>query len=174
MKLYDELAEYYFAIENNHRDIHNDVSFITNLLANAKNASLLDLGCGTGEHLDLLRRVGFRCRGIDISEKMLLTARRRFPQGIEFIRMDMTDIGYDSEFDMIISLFGSFNYLIQDSHIISMLDKTRKALKPGGLCVFEIWNTTPLIKIRKKDIGLISTTNFKGAIIKRERGFKLW
>ncbi len=174
MKLYHELAEYYFAIEKNHRDIHHDVSFIQKLLGVEKNPSLLDLGCGTGEHLDLLHRAGVRCTGIDISEKMLSIARARFSHGIEFIRMDMTDMDYQEEFDIIISLFGSFNYLIQDSDIESMLRKTYRALKPGGVGVFEIWNASPLMKIKKKDIDHTSTTKYKGAIIKRERGFKLW
>ena len=174
MKLYHELAEYYFALENNHRDIQQDISFIINLLGLKKDPSLLDLGCGTGEHLDLLRRAGFRCTGIDISDNMLSIARERFPLGIEFTSMNMTDIDYDNEFDMVISLFGSFNYLTHDTHIESLLVKTRKALKPGGLGVFEIWNTPPLIKIKKKDIDLVSVTNYMGAEIKRERGFKLW
>ena len=32
MKLYHELAEYYFAIENEHRDITNEIEFIRSLL----------------------------------------------------------------------------------------------------------------------------------------------
>jgi SAM-dependent methyltransferase len=174
MKLYHELAEYYFALENNHRDIQQDISFIIKLLGFKKDPALLDLGCGTGEHLDLLNRAGFRCTGIDSSDTMLSIARRRFPRGIEFTRMDMADISYDSEFDAVISLFGSINYLIHDAQIESLMAKTGKALKTDGLGVFEIWNTSPLLKIKKKDIDLVSITNYRGAVIKRERGFKLW
>jgi len=117
MKLYHELAEYYFAIENNHRDITQDASFIAGLLGGRRGASLLDLGCGTGEHLGLLAKAGLRCTGIDVSEEMILTARRRFPEGIEFIRSDMKDISFTNAFDMVICLFGSFNYLIFDAEI---------------------------------------------------------
>ena len=173
MKLYHELAEHYFAIEKNHRDIRNDVSFIITLLRGKKEPALLDLGCGSGEHLGLIARQGVRCTGIDISADMLAQARERFPEGIEFIRSSMTDIEYDNAFDMVMSLFGSFNYLIHDAEIDSMLRKIRRALKPGGLAILEIWNAPPIMKIREKEIGPVSTTLHDDTSIRRERGFKL-
>ncbi len=173
MKLYHELAEHYFAIENNHRDIRNDVSFITALLRNREYPALLDLGCGSGEHLGLLAMQGIRCTGIDISADMLAQARERFPEGIEFIRSSMSEIEYDSAFDMVTSLFGSFNYLIHDGEIEAMLMKIHRALRPGGLGILEIWNSPPILKIREKEIGPVSTTSHGGSSIKRERGFKL-
>jgi SAM-dependent methyltransferase len=172
MKLYHELAESYFAIEKNHRDIRRDVSCITALLRGRKHATLLDLGCGTGEHLALLEREGIRCTGVDISEDMIAVAGKRYPN-IEFVRTDMTDIEYDAAFNIVISLFGSFNYLINDADIESMLMKLRKALKTGGVGVFEIWNSQPILKIKEKGIGPVSMTSHNGELIKRERGFKL-
>ncbi|MBP7738790.1 MAG: class I SAM-dependent methyltransferase [Spirochaetes bacterium] len=173
MKLYHELAEHYFAIEKNHRDIRTDVRFITALLENKEYPSLLDLGCGTGEHLGMLVKTGIRCTGIDISADMLVQARERYPAGIEFIRSSMSDIEYENAFDMVISLFGSFNYLIHDAEVESMLLKIRNALVPGGIVIFEIWNSPPILKIREKEIGPVSTTSHGDSIIKRERGFKL-
>jgi SAM-dependent methyltransferase len=173
MKLYHELAEHYFAIENNHRDISADVTFITALLGERENPALLDLGCGSGEHLGLLSRQGIRCTGIDISGDMLAQARERFPEGIEFIRASMTDIDYEEAFDIVISLFGSFNYLINDAEIDSMLRKIRRALRPGGAGILEIWNSPPIQKISEKDIGPVSTTTHGGSTIRRERGFRL-
>ena len=172
MKLYHELAEYYFAIEKNHRDIRHDVSFIAALLRNRNHAALLDLGCGTGEHLALLEREGIRCTGIDISEEMLAAARKRFPN-IEFVHSDMADIEYDDAFDIVISLFGSFDYLINDADIESMLLKIRRALKHDGMGVLEIWNSPPILKIKNKGVGHVSTTSNNGVLIKRERGFTL-
>lgn len=174
MKLYHELAEYYFAIEKNHRDIGRDVDLITTLLKNRESPSLLDLGCGTGEHLGLLAGKGIRCTGVDISEEMLAIARTRFPKGITFIQGDMASINFTGEFDMVISLFGSFDYLIHDLEIDSTLIKIREALSPGGIGIMEIWNAQPIVKIREKDIDLVSTTIIGGEEIKRERGFKLW
>jgi SAM-dependent methyltransferase len=173
MKLYHELAEYYFAIENNHRDIAQDAAFLTGLLAGKTSPALLDLGCGTGEHLGLLAKAGVRCTGIDVSEEMILTARRRLPEGIDLFRSDMQDISFKNAFDAIICLFGSFNYLIFDADIEAMLGRVRAALKPGGVCVFEIWNSPPIKKIREKDVSPVSLTEYKGKNIRRERGFRM-
>jgi ubiquinone/menaquinone biosynthesis C-methylase UbiE len=173
MKLYHELAESYFAIENNHRNIRHDVAFITGLMKGRNAPALLDLGCGTGEHLALLSKEGIRCTGVDISADMIAAARARFPEGIEFIQSDMSGIDYNNAFDMVISLFGSFSYLINDDQIESTLARVRRAMKAGGIGVFEIWNSPPIRKIRQKDIGPVSTTSRDGAVIRRERGFKL-
>jgi SAM-dependent methyltransferase len=173
MKLYHELAECYFAIESSHRDIRRDVAFIGGLAPASLRPSLLDLGCGTGEHLNLLSKAGFRCTGVDISEDMVAVARKRFPDGIEFVRADMADIDYTAVFDMVISLFGSFNYQIDDSDAAEVLSKVHRALVRGGIGVFEIWNTSPIIKIREKDIDVVSVTDWRGLSITRERGFKL-
>jgi SAM-dependent methyltransferase len=173
MKLYHELAEYYFAIENNHRDIAHDAAFITGLLAGKKSPALLDLGCGTGEHLGLLAKAGIRCTGIDISEEMILAARKRLPDGIDLYRSDMQEISFKNAFDAIVCLFGSFNYLIFDADIEAMLGRVRAALKPGGIGVFEIWNSPPIRKIREKDVSPVSLTDFRGTNIRRERGFRM-
>src|SRR4030042_4046845 len=173
MKLYHELAEYYFAIENNSRDIRNDVSFILDLLTRKNDPFLIDLGCGTGEHLAMIAKKGIPCTGIDISEEMLAVAHKRFPGCIEFLLLDMTEIDYDGAFDMVICLFGSFNYLLHDADIKSTLAKIRRAMRAGALGVFEIWNTPPIVKIKEKGMGPVSATECGDAVIKRERGFKM-
>jgi len=172
MKLYNELAEYYFSIENNHRDIDNDISLIRSLLHGEKNPSLLDLGCGTGEHLSRLSRYGIKCTGLDRSEEMLKHAMLRFPHKIDFIKCNITDFDYYNEFDIVISLFGSMDYLIEDSEVDRTLWNVWRALKPEGLALFEIWNSLPIEMIKNKKIDHVSTTLSEGVLIERERGFK--
>ncbi len=174
MKLYQELAPYYFAIENNHRNIKTDVAFILSEIANIhKPVHLLDLGCGTGEHLNLLSRHDFNCTGLDISNEMLTIAKERTDKSINYLKSSMTTFDYYNEFNIITSFFGSFNYMLDDSEIEKTLWNTWRALKPDGLCIFEIWNTLPVKKIKQKDLSLISTTTVQDKTIKRERGFRL-
>ncbi len=173
MKLYDELAEYYFSIESNHRDIHNDIALIRSLLKGKISPKILDLGCGTGEHLEKLTRLGFECIGLDSSQAMLRIARQRNPETTDFVFGGMTDFDYYNEFDMIMSLFGSFNYLIDDTDVDRTLWNTWRGLKPGGIGLFEVWNTVPVEIIKEKDLGTVSRTRYEGISIERERGFKL-
>ncbi|MFW6365576.1 MAG: class I SAM-dependent methyltransferase [Spirochaetota bacterium] len=173
MKLYTDLAEYYFFIENKHRNISNDVSLIKQLVPRNSRPKLLDLGCGTGEHLDLLKKEGFRCTGIDPSEEMIRVARMRNGVGITYEVSDMLNIDYYQQYDVVICLFGSFNYILANSDVDTVFYNTYRALKPGGIAVFEIWNAYPLHRIEQKSLGHVSTTYYKEKKIERERGFAL-
>jgi SAM-dependent methyltransferase len=173
MKLYHELAEYYYSIEQEKRDIDNDINMILDLLKETENPSLLDLGCGTGEHLDKLSRLGIKCTGLDSSEEMLRTARSRFPNSAEFIKSDMKNFDFENRFDLVISLFGSFDYITESNDINSVLKNVWKALKPEGTGLLEIWNALPLQKIKEKPLTFVSETSLNNTSIKRERGFKL-
>ncbi len=173
MKLYHELAEYYFSLEEKHRNIDDDISLIESLLKFKKNPALLDLGCGTGEHLYRLSRAGIKCTGIDTSNSMLRIARLRFPDSIEFQLDDMRFFSFEKKFDIVISLFGSFNYITEDADIIKVFKNTWDAMKPDGTGLFEIWNSMPIIKIREKPVTRVSKINYKGKEIERERGFRL-
>ncbi len=173
MKLYRQLAEYYFAIENNHRNIEDDIALIAELLSGRPDPSLLDLGCGTGEHLSLLFRRGVRCTGIDSSAEMLKIARLRFPNGIEFAEKNMLRFDYFEAFNMALSLFGSFNYMIEDGDVDRVFWNTWRALTPGGIGLFEIWNAVPVRRIEKKDMDLVSKTSYEGVVIERRRGFTI-
>jgi SAM-dependent methyltransferase len=173
MKLYHELAEYYFSIEKENRNIEKDINMIHALLEGRDKPALLDLGCGTGEHLDKLSKLGVNCTGLDSSEEMIKTAKSRFSNSVDFIKANMINYNFINKFDLIISLFGSFDYITGDNDIITVLINTWKALKPNGIGLFEIWNARPLQRIKEKPLTFVSETNHNNTKINRERGFKL-
>ena len=51
MKLYTELAEYYYEIEKSGRKFQEEVLFLDEIYKKHKVQSVLDIGCGTGEHV---------------------------------------------------------------------------------------------------------------------------
>lgn len=173
MKLYHELAEYYYAIEKETRNINDDILMIYNLIKHIKNPALLDLGCGTGEHLGKLSELGIDCTGIDSSDSMLKIAKLRFPNSIKFIKDDIKTFDFSNKFNIIISLFGSFDYLLKDSDIKRALRNIWIALKSNGIGILEIWNANPIREIKVKPLTMVSKINYEDKIIKRERGFKL-
>lgn len=173
MKLYHELAEYYFAIEDKHRNIKDDIALVKYLLKDINNPALLDLGCGTGEHLNELNKYNIRCTGIDSSEDMLKIANERYSSSANFITENMLTFDYHEEFDMIMSLFGSFDYITNNEDIEKVLKNTWRALKPGGTGLFEIWNSNPVKRIGKKELSLVSVTHYNNTRIDRERGFSI-
>lgn len=174
MKLYSELAEYYFSIELKHRSFLDEVALIRHLGQHYTKPQLLDLGCGTGEHLAELSRYGYNSTGVDISAEMIRIAEERFAGSqVHFLRSNILDIDYYEHFDMVISLFGSLNYLTKDEEMDRALWNTWRAMKPGGSGLFEIWNSVPVEMIGKKDLSRVSSTRYRELLINRERGFKL-
>lgn len=173
MKLYSDLAEFYFYIENKHRNISNDIGLIKQLLPRNSKSQILDLGCGTGEHLHLLAREGFICHGIDNSPQMIAHARDRNGININYETVCMSNFDHYRKFDMVICLFGSISYMLDNSQIDAVLYNTYRSLKPGGLAIFETWNAHPLHRIEHRPLTHVSTTYCRENKIVRERGFTL-
>ena len=68
--------------------------------------SILDVCCGTGNQLKLLKKHGFNVSGIDISDEMLIISRiGKYKPNC--IREDATDMSFNNEsFDMAMITFG--------------------------------------------------------------------
>ncbi len=75
---------------------------LVELLAPNRGEKILDLGCGTGDLAKKLDDYGVDVTGIDISENMVIQAKRKYP-GIEFFVQDATKLEYNSEFDAVLS-----------------------------------------------------------------------
>jgi ubiquinone/menaquinone biosynthesis C-methylase UbiE len=101
--------------------------------------TLLDVGCGTGRHLELLRE-RYRVEGLDINPVMLETARRRLP-GVGLHEADMADFSLARRFDVIVSLFSAIAYVGTEERMRAATLCMRRQLNPGGVLVVEPWFT---------------------------------
>jgi len=128
-------------------DYEGDVAFLERLFRRymkRRPQSILDLGCGTGNHdLPLLRR-GFDVTGLDASAPMLAIARRKaraehLPLRLE--KADMRSFRLGRRFDAAISMFGAFGYLLPNSSVTSCLRAVRRHLADDGVFAFEYWHT---------------------------------
>ena len=102
------------------------------LLSPSAGTAILDVGCGTGNFSLKLARLGCSVTGIDISEKMLGSARKKsrkegFPA--EFLLMDASDLRFaDESFDAVVSM-AALEFM-QDQQ--KTLDEMFRVLKKGG------------------------------------------
>ena len=83
-----------------------EIPALLSMIPDLKEKSVLDLGCGFGEHCKLFVDYGAeKVIGIDISSKMLEVARRENSDPkIEYINMPMEDIAQmDETFDVVVS-----------------------------------------------------------------------
>ena len=97
-------------------------------------ASILDLGCGTGEPiLRFLVERGYRVLGVDASTAMIDIAGARFP-GTRFVVCDMRQLAPDETFDAIIAWHSLF-HLPHDGQR-AMFATFAQCLRPGGMLMF--------------------------------------
>jgi SAM-dependent methyltransferase len=100
---------------------------------------LLDAACGTGLHIEQLRR-DYQVEGLDLDPAMLKIARRRFP-GVTFHHADMLDFKLQHKFDVITCLFSSIGYLKTGTRLNQAIRNMGQQLKPGGVLIVEPWFT---------------------------------
>lgn len=90
--------------------------------------TMLDVGCGTGYHLNRYRERGFELSGMDGSEEMLRQARLLNPE-IEFQQGDVEELPFpDDSFDFVMCV-EVLRYL---PDIAPCVAEINRVLKPGG------------------------------------------
>jgi SAM-dependent methyltransferase len=118
--------------------------------------SVLDLACGTGSMSLLLARSGFLVTGVDFSPTMLEVAKRKLAAAnlyARFVEGDMRDFTLDEPVDAAICMFDSVNYLLEPDQVKSAFRAIERALRPGGLFVFDA-NTPHRLAMIKKEVHL--------------------
>jgi ubiquinone/menaquinone biosynthesis C-methylase UbiE len=109
----------------------------------ARFASGLDLCCGTGAGVRMLRRVCDRVTGLDFSEGMLAEARRQLEKEegapFELLTGDALDLKYERAFD-VVTCFGAFGHILEKDEP-RFVRGIHRALREGGRFVYV---TTPM------------------------------
>lgn len=140
---YSELAGFYdsmFAAWG--KDYAAEADEIHELIQRYKSTDgtkLLDLGCGTGEHLRYLQR-HYEVAGLDATEEMLRIARTKLPDAV-LMHQDMVNSQMDGQFDVILSLFSAISYVKTVPRLRRVLHSVNQHLKPGGITIIEPWYT---------------------------------
>lgn len=106
--------------------------------------SILDLGCGTGNHTFILHKRGYKIVGVDRSSAMLVNARKKLvklkeKKNISFKLADIRNLRINDKFDAVIMMFAVLGYQLKDKDVADALKTVRKHLKNGGLFIFDVW-----------------------------------
>jgi SAM-dependent methyltransferase len=99
--------------------------------------ALLDVGCGSGNHLAHLRR-HYQSDGVDLDAGLLDIARQRYP-GSRFTQGDMAEFDLGRRYDVLTCLFSAIGYVRTPERLEQTMRTFARHLAPGGVAVIEPW-----------------------------------
>jgi SAM-dependent methyltransferase len=140
---YDKSAEVYDAIYSKW-DYAKDARLLRRLIrkhSRSGGRDLLDVACGTGKHLELLRR-WFTIEGLDVSAQMLRVARRRL-RGVRLTRESFLMFFLRRKFDVILCMGSAIGYARTLAGLRRTLRAMASHLKPGGALFVVPWVLRP-------------------------------
>jgi len=100
---------------------------------------LLDAACGTGLHIEHLRR-HYQVEGLDIDAAMLRAARRRNPE-VPFRQANLLTFKYRRRFDIITCLFSAIGYVKTTARLSQAVQNMSAHLQAGAVLILEPWFT---------------------------------
>lgn len=99
--------------------------------------AVLDVGCGVGAFLRLVRQRGARAFGIDASEALIDLARTRLPEA-DLRVGEMEALPYEQDrFDLV----AGFNSFFFADDIVRAVREAGRVAKPGAPVVIQVWGT---------------------------------
>lgn len=187
MTIFDNYARYYDLLYQD-KDYEGEAQFVDRLIqTHAPDANtILELGCGTGNHAMLLATAGYRVRGIDLSAEMLeyanrqcervspeVAARLQFSQGdLRSVRLDGVASEHENrQFDVVISLFHVISYQATNQDLLAAFETAKVHLKPGGIFIFDLWygpavcNDPPTVRVKRLANRSIQVTRIAEPIV---------
>ncbi len=118
--------------------------------------SILDMGCGTGNHAFPLASRGYHVVGVDRSADMVELARSKSlvftgDNQPRFEVSNVTNFQIDERFDAAMMMFAVLGYQHDNESVIATLTNMRRHLKPGGLAMFDVWYGPVVLSERPSD-----------------------
>lgn len=160
---YQKFARFYDAMHQR-RDYDKESGFVLDQIKkiNPKANSLLDVGFGTGTHLQRLSKQFEVLAGVDLNKEILEVAKLKFPLAT-YQQASMQDFHFDQKFDSIISLYSVFNYNLTLDAAETTLMNMYKHLNTDGVLIIALYVTKNLE--RKISIHVGKDENLESAKI---------
>lgn len=158
MNVFNDYAQFYDALyrEKNYEEECRLLSKIFSKFSEHKIASILDLGCGTGNHAFILNKLGYEVLGVDRSKRMLEIAEekaKKFPtsKSISFHHGDLRNFNINRKADAAIMMFGVLSYMTKNNEVLEVLHSVKNHLHPKSLFIFDVWYGPAVLHQRPVD-----------------------
>ncbi len=144
----------YFAFENKYRGAKEEilknqtqyVQIIEDTQKKSNGKFLLDVGCGRGEFLKLLRDHKIAAKGIDITQSMIDACKE---EGLDAVRNDLLSYLKSIEENSLLGItaFQVVEHLPVD-YLLEFIKAARSRIAPGGVLILETVNPDSLSSLK--------------------------
>jgi SAM-dependent methyltransferase len=141
------------------KDYAGEASYIHKLISESHQAAhtVLNLGCGTGNHDFFLAEKGYEVTAVDLSEEMIANAKAKSKgTNPEFFTGDIRNFRSGKKFDAVISLFHVMSYQTTNQDLMSSFATAKEQMKDDGVFIFDCWYGPGVLHdkpaIRMKDL----------------------
>ena len=137
--------------------ITREAPFLLSLLDRAPERSVVDLGCGTGEHVAFFAGADVRAVGLDRSEAMIGAAKDHEDAGNgRFVLGDAMEaraaLGDEPSFGLAVCLGNMLPQIAEGPDLARVLASLHGILLPGGLLLIQILNYEGILGSGKRSL----------------------
>ncbi len=156
MENFNVYAQYYNLLYKN-KNYKKEVEYINKLIetySDKKIAKVLDIGCGTGLHDELLAEQ-YKVVGVDSSVSMIEFAQEKSSENLSFKVCDARSFDLKEKFDAVVSLFHVASYQNTNSDVENYFQTANKHLEKGGVFIFDFWygpavlTDPPVVRVKR-------------------------
>lgn len=178
--VFDAYARYYDLLYRD-KDYAAEAEYVAALIRghSPQARRILELGCGTGSHAELLARLGFVVHGIDFSEHMVEQAQARkqrlapeIADRLSFAQGDVRSTRTGEIYDAVISLFHVVSYQTTNADQDATFVTAGAHLNAGGLFLFDFWygpavlTQKPEVRVKRLDDEHIEVTRIAEPVMR--------
>jgi SAM-dependent methyltransferase len=178
MSNFSGYAKYYDLLYHD-KNYHEEALYINGIIENhlpKEKISLLNLGCGTGQHDFIFLENGYEVTGIDRSAAMIENANETLKEKYSgakasFMQGDIRSFRIEPKYDVVVSLFHVASYQTTNPDIVSMFETANHHLKEDGLFIFDCWygpavlTRRPEVRIKRLENEEISITRIAEPVL---------
>lgn len=114
-----------------------DLRFLIDYTSSRDN--VLDVGCGNGRLLEVLKNKKVNYFGVDNSQKLIEIAQKKFPEG-NFKIADILNLPFPENYFDKVYCIAVLHHIPSAEFKLRAFTEMRKVLKPEGLLILTVWN----------------------------------